>query len=219
MDKLQEKWNQLSQFVKETCKDRDDSHGYQHMKTVADTSLIIFVELYGLSNDNLEFAVDVITVAWLHDVADHKYEKGTNLKETLKTFLGQFSPDKCDLIINIIDRISFSKENSSIMIGKKLDWNDVLGEYGCKIRDIVSDSDKLEAIGRGGIERFIEYHNHTYANKYNKEQISYELMIKKLKEHADEKLLRIKDEFIRTIPGKRFAEIKHKEMVEELNKL
>lgn len=35
------RWNILSEFVAETCKGRDDSHGYAHMKAVAETSEFI----------------------------------------------------------------------------------------------------------------------------------------------------------------------------------
>ena len=44
-------------------------------------------------------------------------------------------------------------------------------------------------------------------------------MVKDVKQHAKDKLLRLKDEFIRTKPGKKMAEKLNNEMVEELKKL
>lgn len=215
-------WIKLSDFVKITCKERDASHGHQHMEKVALNSLQIFKELSGqyflLNWNNHKQLRIIITVAWLHDVADHKYDYTGDLEQKVKIVINDFFTKKDDqnLIWNIINRLSFSKENKARLNNQTLDWVDVLGNNGKFIRDIVSDADKLEAIGKIGIDRCIMYSKEKYFEKYGQEIPKNEL-IKSVKIHADEKLLRLKDEFIRTKPGKRMAEPLHQEMFDFLN--
>ena len=81
------------------------------------------------------------------------------------------------------------------------------------MRHIVSDADKLEALGSIGMERAIGYTQHANPD-YSEEQI-----IADVKKHADEKLLRLADEFMRTYTGKQIAKIRHSEMKSELERL
>lgn len=204
-------WNTLSKYVKEVCADRDPSHGHEHMQKVAENSIKILNEMNYMENNFI--LMHVIIVAWLHDVCDHKY--GDHLKSNMQTFLLDNHFDDPEYIFNIIDRISYSKEDKCIKQGVsyKSDWMDVLGEDGCIIRDIVSDADKLEAIGKIGIERCIEYTRHK-----NVDITQHQLNIE-VHKHAEEKLLRLKDEFIRTEPGKRMAEPLHRVMVDMLKNM
>jgi HD superfamily phosphodiesterase len=215
-------WYTLSDFVRITCEGRDPSHGHQHMEQVALNSLHIFKELSGkkflLNWNNHDQLRIIITVAWLHDVADHKYDNDGTLEHTVKSGINNFfyKKEDQDLVWNIINRISFSKENKARLENKTLDWDDVLGIEGKFIRNIVSDVDKLEAIGQIGIDRCIMYSKEKYLEKYG-HNISNNELIKEVKIHADEKLLRLKDEFIHTEPGKKMAEPLHQEMVDFLN--
>lgn len=210
-------WDTLHFFVLDVCGGRDESHGHQHMEKVAINALTIFFDMYKEITDETKTLVeDIIITAWLHDVADHKYDKNGKLQKKLEVFLSNIllkNKTRVDLIMNIIDRISFSKENNLILQNKPTDWKDVLGKYGCLIRDIVSDADKLEAIGKIGIQRCIKY------NKEHNKDIQYDTLVNGIKIHAKEKLLRLKDEFIRTEPGKKMAEPLHLELIEELKKL
>ena len=204
-------YNQLcSDFVKKTCIDRDESHGHHHMQTVFNNSLQICLG-EDITDPNIIKLVSI--VAWLHDVADHKYDKNGQLEQLVKDFLTtNFQPD-AELIWNIITRISYSKE-----IKSKADWELVLGSEGILIRNIVSDADKLEAIGKIGIERCIQYGAEHHRHKYN-EEAPRELLLKHVNEHAKEKLLLLKDHFIYTSTGKKMAEPLHNEMVLELELL
>lgn len=199
-----------SLFVKEICKGRDSSHGYEHIHAVMRNSLMIYK---GEKIENEEIKELCIVTAWLHDVADHKYDRNGVLKERLLQFLKMNYSHNQKLSLDIIDRISFSKE-----CGNKEDWELILGEKGLLVRNIVSDADKLEALGTVGIERCIEYTKETYRKKYNKE-ISREELCQEVKKHAEEKLLRLKDEFIRTKTGKKLAIPLHQELVEKLEEL
>lgn len=210
-------WNLLNDFVSDVCRDRDESHGHNHMETVANSSLTILQEIdHNFDKDRIKMLVTV--VAWLHDVNDHKYDHDGTLSDKVNIFLQTNFPNDSTLIKNIIDRISFSKENRVLVKGGSLDWDQVLGEEGCLVRDIVSDADKLEAIGKVGFDRCVEYTKETYLTKHGQE-IPEELLVKNVIQHSNEKLLRLKDEFIRTKPGRKLAKPLHVELVQCLETL
>lgn len=209
--------NKLKEFVKDVCKDREPSHGYEHMEKVKSNSIKIYNELPPKSDSYVKDDILknlIITVAWLHDVYDHKYDHDGKLRNKVMMFLVDLKdPTHATIVMDIIERISYSRENKSILNGEALDWNDVLGSEPLLVRNIVSDADKLEAIGQVGVDRCVAY---TLEKNPN---ISGENLVKHVMKHADEKLLRLKDEFIRTEPGKRMAEPLHQEMIEGLEKL
>ncbi|AYV79248.1 MAG: metal dependent phosphohydrolase [Faunusvirus sp.] len=210
-EQLKTLWSDVSKFVITTCADRDPSHGYDHMRTVAETALRIYdAEQVGYNDDKYDIQRLIIIVALLHDVADHKYDKTGQLHKTVADFIKSICPDDYILVGNIIDRISFSKEDKILACGDKLDWQEVLGDVGSLVRNIVSDADKLEAIGIIGVTRCIEYCRHICKNIDEKTLLV--LVIK----HAQEKLLRIKTHYIRTKTGKRLAEPLHDAMVSEI---
>ncbi len=208
-------YDNLSKFVQDICSDRDPSHGHSHMKQVTKNSLDIFAnEINNYTSDQTKqnYLKDLVMhVAWLHDVADHKYDKDGSIKKKVKDYLVKTVADCADLIENIIDRISYSKENMSKINNIKLDWPEVLGADGCFVRNIVSDADKLEALGKVGLDRCVQY------IKEKDPTISYEQLVTKVNGHANEKLLRLADEFIVTPYGKKLAEKLHDELIDALN--
>lgn len=98
--------------------------------------------------------------------------------------------------MDIIDRISYSKEVKMIK-ANNLDWKCVLGVKGLIVRNIVSDADKLEAIGKIGLDRCIEYTKTKYFEKHS-EKIPKNVLKVMVNNYADEKLKTLKDHFIRT---------------------
>lgn len=209
-------WQTLSEFVDMVCEGRDESHGHAHMEMVANNTIRILESDYLYGKDQ-QFYNDALIVAWLHDVNDHKYDFDGQLKQKLKNFidtrLADIKRSSTDLILNIIERISFSRENKQIIQGKPQDWDEVIGQYGKEIRHIVSDADKIEALGYIGLERCIECAKNFYKKKFNKE-ITHDILVKNVSDHANEKLLLIKDHFIRTKHGKHMAEKAHDEFVD-----
>lgn len=207
MDKLT---RQLSDFVKEVCAERDESHGWQHMKYVAENSMNIYYSEYVKGNlePSTQLQQLVLACAWLHDVPDHKYDHDGKLMEKVEHFLDHHLPENKRMILNVIDRVSFSKENICLKKGIPLDWDQVLGEVGITVRNIVSDADKLEALGKIGFERTCEYTREAYKQKHGKDMPYYKL-VENVKQHSEDKLLRLKDEFIRTDSGKELAEPLH----------
>ena len=202
------RWNLLSEFVAEICQGRDDSHGHAHMKAVAETTRFIIKQDF--IDESGWLTLDTITAAWLHDVADHKYDHDGTLEQRLDAF-GNANIGNYEEIKQVIKYVSFSTENKAIVAGAPLNFPEILGAYYSQIRDIVSDADKLEAIGSIGIQRCIEYTTHTNPT-YTQPQI-----ISDVKKHAHEKLLRLAAQFIKTPTARTIANIRHKEMTEWLH--
>ena len=201
----QQRWNLLSDFVQQTCAYRDDSHGHAHMKAVAETSLHIINQDYQDRRQYNHLKLDAITAAWLHDIADHKYDHDGTLEQRLDAF-GQTHVPNYTHIKQVIKYVSFSSENKAIQSGTPLDYDALLTPYYALVRHIVSDADKLEAIGQIGITRALEYTKHANPT-YTESQV-----IADVKKHAHEKLLKLASEFIRTPTGSILAQQRHKEM-------
>jgi len=211
-------WDHLSQFVQETCQGRDPSHGHAHMQTVAQNALEIYLQFTG-NHANLRL---VLIAAWLHDVADHKYvSEDPTLLLKLEGFLDRLSreegdPELAKEVKLVIDHISYSKENrlrKERFGGNHVDWEMILPAHLIEVRDIVSDADKLEAIGMIGVERCLHFAKVQDPNVTEREAVHH------LIEHAQEKLLRLKDEYFKTPPAKKMAEPRHLIMLNEINRL
>ena len=147
-------------------------------------------------------------------MADHKYDKDGRLARQVQEFLRDTFPSEQtrDLIANAIDRISYSKENRAREAGEPLDWERVLGREGMEVRNYVSDADKLEALGEIGMKRCLEYAAESLGTKDSR------VLLRHLEEHAEEKLFRLKDQFIRTPAGKKRAEKLHWELAEAIKR-
>ena len=202
---IQTRWNLLSDFVKETCKGRDDSHGHAHMKAVAEMTRYIVEQDFNDESGHL--MLDAITAAWLHDIADHKYDHDGTLEQRLDEF-GDVNIWNYQEIKHVIKYVSYSTENKAILAGTPLNFQAILGAYYSQIRDIVSDADKLEAIGKIGIKRAIEYT--TEANP----SFTTQQVIDDVYKHAHEKLLRLATQFIKTPLARSIATRRHQEMHE-----
>ena len=191
----------LSNFVSETCKNRDESHGFHHMKTVANISLIIISYLSDITDKQKSI---VIICAWLHDVNDHKY--GNENEEILDQFLELNFSEYKTLILDIIKRVSFSFEKKN---GRD-NWLDILGNDGFIVRNIVSDADKIEAIN---INRCYLYEKMKNPN-FNEKEIWIRVI-----EHYNEKLVLLKDHYLFTNRAKILAKPLHNEMVDAVTEI
>lgn len=185
----------LSNFVTESCKDRDESHGFDHMRAVANIALIIVSYLSDISEKQ---KILILICAWLHDVNDHKY--GNENEEKLNIFLEQNFPEYKSLILDIIKRVSFSFEKK---YGRDK-WLEDLGEDGFVVRNIVSDADKIEAININRCYLYEKMKNPTFDDK--------EIWIQVIK-HYNEKLVLLKDHYLTTNTAKIIAKPLHTKMV------
>ena len=185
----------LENFVIESTKNFDDSHNYQHMKNVVNNSfeiinndeeikkkIIIYPQIIKL----------VLIVAWLHDVRDHKYPDSIS-EEKFLNFISTIDSENTDIIAKLIINISWSKEAAGL--------RELFDEPYQTILDIVSDADRIEALGINGIIR-TEIFEKKHKNSAN--------VIK----HCYDKLLRLlPDGFIKTSHGKILARPLHLEVV------
>ena len=109
----------------------------------------------------------IIAAAQLHDVDDHKYVDENHHKNQGSSCHAALLATECfainevDSIVHIMSAVSFSKEYKERERGLEpsvpFDYTAVLGESGAFVRDVVSDADKLLAIGAIGVERCLEY--------------------------------------------------------------
>lgn len=179
----------LGEFVKLHTSGRDPSHGYSHMSRVAATAMDIMTEM-DVSEDQFRWS---IIVAWLHDVADHKYDKDESIMRHVEMFLRVIDPVNHDNLLKCIKAISFSTEKR---LGYKF-YEQILPAEWVVVRNIASDADKIEALGLVGIDRCIQYAQETHENKLSEdEEIMY------VWEHAREKILHLHKKYIHTKVGK-----------------
>ena len=205
---IEQRWNLLSDFVQTICAGRSDTHGHAHMKAVAETSsYLLFVDFFDKDGSMM---LDTITAAWLHDVADHKYDYDGTLEQRLDEFGIANIPNYTE-IKQVIKYVSYSTEHKAIAAGTPLDFKQILGEYYSNIRDIVSDADKLESIGVKGMERSLTYNTDTNPT-FTRAQV-----IAEVRKIYDEKLVKLATQFIRTPTARAIAKKEHTKMEEWLN--
>jgi len=231
------KLENISNFVKEITAERDSSHGYQHMYEVACLADEIAVEIVftqtfmesvhdqvvqqllkpdGKFHDEIEamFSLPVlrdhimrviVTCALVHDVIDHKYAHPAGAENRLKEVLEKEIPVKhcVSFILHIIDNISYSKE---VRDGYPDLWS--YTRFWHTVRDIVSDADKITALGHDGLKRCWIYQKHVSPHDTD------EQILEKVVQHCHDKLLRLLPHFIRTDKGKALAQKGHNEIEE-----
>jgi len=215
--KILDHLEKLIEYVGITCKDREPSHGLDHMKAVTHNALkmIDMSDKYsiGFENINEDIIIDVIICTMLHDVADHKYDKDGTLFYQLVIFLNKHINDinKAQNILTVIKRVSFSQENKWKLEGKSVNHDSALSDYWLKILRIVQDSDRLEAIGEIGLQRCEQYALELYPT------LTREKLNKIVVAHSIEKLLKLYDDhFISTEAGRELARPLHMFMKERL---
>ena len=204
---IEQRWNMLSEFVQTICAGRSDTHGHAHMKAVAETSsYLLFVDFFDKDGSMM---LDTITAAWLHDVADHKYDHDGTLEQRLDEFGTANIPNYTE-IKQVIKYVSYSTEEKAILTGTPLNFKQILGDYYSNIRDIVSDADKLESIGVKGMERSLTYNTDTNPT-FTRTQV-----VAEVRKIYNEKLVKLATQFIRTSTARAIAQKEHKEMEEWL---
>ena len=205
---IEQRWQLLSDFVLTTCAGRSYTHGHAHMKAVAETSAyLLFVDFYDKDGTLM---LDTITAAWLHDVADHKYDYDGTLEQRLDEFGAANIPNYAE-IKEVIKYVSYSTEHKAILAGTPLDFKQILGFYYSQIRDIVSDADKLESIGVKGMERSLIYNTDTNPT-FTRTQV-----IAEVRKIYDEKLVKLATQFIKTPTARDIAQKEHRKMEDWLN--
>ena len=184
-------------FARAELEARGESHGLAHAKRVRALALAIYAEVGGDDARVVEVA------ALLHDVCDHKYvdpatDAGRACVERRDRFLAEtLSASDAAAVVQIMGAVSYSREAKALKKGEAPAWA-ALPESMRVLRHCVSDADKIDAIGVRGLERCAAYaRERGVRGSLN--------VAREVAEHCDEKLLRLRDEYVRTAPGKRRA--------------
>lgn len=185
----------LYDFVEQYTNHFDKSHDIHHAIKVFNNAIKI------IDSMEIDYERDVITWAsMLHDVCDHKYHNCISkdkLFQFIKVNLGEF---KANRIITIIDNVSYSKEAR----GERttLPYPDYI------YLDVISDADRVEALGYIGIKRCEEY---TIAKLGIN---NLDIIKKEVIKHCHEKLLKLFPDYFKTPLGKELAFSLHQEIVD-----
>lgn len=184
------------EFVRISTLVFDKSHNVEH-------AICVLRNASKINNSQMNDPLELIFVCLLHDVCDHKYPESIS-KDELREFIKQtLNNDYADSIIKIIDNISFSKEKKG-----KCDTTNFTDDE-VSILQIVRDADRLEAIGKVGIDRCFQFTVAKNPDKTKEENLD------DVVEHCHEKLLTLlPDGYITTPIGKKMALPLHLEIVE-----
>lgn len=181
--------NHVLQFVIKSTQHFDDSHNHIHALRVNYNAHKIMESIKSDYNKEL-----LMYIAMLHDVCDHKYPESIPREQLEKFIESNLGEIQKKIVMMVIDNISFSKEAKGLRqeIQKPFDMYLLA----------VSDADRLEALGKVGIQRCIEFTS-------SHGGIVPDDVIK----HCHEKLLRLLPEnFIKTELGRKLAEPLHHEV-------
>lgn len=158
-------------------------HGYEHTERVIETCRVLGKAL------NAELTV-LIPAAILHDIGrgndDHAHHSAKKAREILQ----ELEYPRVDEIVHAIDVHSFSAGGEAETLEAK----------------ILSDADKLDAMGAVGIYRAAQY------------SVEHERPPEEFINHFHEKLLKLKD-ILYTDEAKKLAEKRHKFMLNYLDQI
>jgi uncharacterized protein len=159
------------------------SHGYEHTERVIELCVKLGKEL------NADMNV-LIPAAILHDIGREKENHASHSARMASEILKDLNYSKIDEIIHSIEVHSFSAGGQAETLEAK----------------ILSDADKLDAMGAIGVYRTAQY------------GVEHVCTLKEFEEHFYEKLLRLKD-MLYTEAAKKLAEKRHKFMLIYLKQL
>ena len=225
--------DQLVAFCARATEGRPPSHGVAHMTAVRLNAERIFDALRASSagktdgtsammNDQTRRMVQA--AAQFHDVADHKYVEegqaaggGFGVLEELQK---HFSPKASASLVKVMAAVSFSKERALRAAAGAAEqpfaFEATLGAAGALLRDIVSDADKLEAIGSVGVQRCMAYKRERCLEKENRAATEEEVVAELIK-HGEEKLfVLVAHRYIRTSAGRAMAAPRQRVMLDEV---
>lgn len=199
MENLRHPIWRAADYCAEKTTDYDQSHDFNHHRQVYKNAVNIMKHMT-LSNEE---KIIVGIACMLHDVADHKYDLDGNKYRELENWLRTNLPKYTNSVLTIINNISFSKEDK---LRKQNIPMPYIGQLAL-LCNIVSDADKLEALGTRGLERC-----QIYTRKMNPDA-NQETINQLVVQHCHDKLLRLLPEyFIKTNIGRIMAVIPHKQI-------
>ena len=202
-------FDETFEFVQNATEHFDESHDAGHALEVYRLTMQI-AEMSMKEGRWIDAAgMKILTIASLcHDVCDSKYTgKGVTYLD-LQKFVNEIYPEKAMFIMYIIDNISYSRE---VKGERKI----LMNPYEI-YRNMISDADKILAIGRKGIERCYKYSMMLYGvtdatvTDEDKKKLNERVLT-----HCHEKLkLLYPNKFIYTKEGRQIAEPLHQEVLD-----
>ena len=139
-------------------RDRDPSHGMPHFHRVWSAAHALVSKERCLKLEPSELELLKIELASLaHDVCDHKYCEPKDVERTMGEMRAVLR-DACGLndaeveaVLLAAENVSLSREKKNLLQGAELD------RVGARwLRNVVSDADKLDALGAKGLERIVQ---------------------------------------------------------------
>ncbi|MGZ3871716.1 MAG: HD domain-containing protein [Mucilaginibacter sp.] len=200
--------DQTVKFVRQTLKDAEGGHDWQHIDRVWKNAKLI-----ARSESADQLTVEL--AALLHDIADSKFHNGDEAigPKTAGDFLTSINVDAETVhhVQQIIKHISFKS------------GFDKAGFHSLEL-DIVQDADRLDAIGAIGIARAFSYGGFKGREIYNPDikpnltmtKAEYKNSAAPTINHFYEKLLLLKDK-MNTKTGTKLAEQRHNFMLAYLD--
>ncbi|KAI8897481.1 hypothetical protein BC833DRAFT_593704 [Globomyces pollinis-pini] len=154
-----------------------------------------------------DYEKDIVRyAAMLHDVCDHKYPNSISKDDLYGFITSNLGKTKSDRIQSIIDNVSYSKEARG--------QRETLPEPDQTYLTALSDGDRIEALGYGGVLRCKEFSRAKYGCTCAKSVEDCSCVDSYVMEHMHEKLLKLYDHFIVTKKGKELALPLHQELVD-----
>ena len=211
--------NQIERFVQNELRNHDGSHDWWHIHRVRNNALTLAKHEGITSKEDLQI-IEVASL--LHDVRDWKYakEQRGSFEDVVEDILKDYPHKKTTL--DVINNIGFKEE-------LKTETKSTMDEASCAIRGdvkfkIVSDADRLDAIGAIGIGRTFCFggakknpmHDPTIPPNINLTREEYQAahnpgMVNTTINHFHEKLLKLKD-MMKTESGTNMARRRHEVM-------
>ncbi|KAL0241645.1 hypothetical protein GEMRC1_006880 [Eukaryota sp. GEM-RC1] len=176
----------------------DSSHDVSHAVRVFHHSCNIIKETSTLNESQVQI---IHWAALLHDVLDHKYEHQISAADLHSFVASHLNDQDATSILNIIHNVSYSKQIKGLRQDLGSDLNLCL--------NVVSDADKIDALGSEGLKRCRDF---SIARNPNSSEADIDRLVV---EHCKEKLVRLLPEcFIITDPGRLIATPLQTEIVE-----
>lgn len=146
-----------------------------------------------------------------HDVLDHKYvtDPATATVALRRALLSEAGlvPAEVDAVVLVVNNISLSQELQGALASEALGAQNLQG-----LRDLISDADKLEALGFQGLRRLAQYHQATRALLRREPKLTPETFRAYLTRECRRHLLH-RAAYVRTPPGKDRAALAHEELL------
>jgi len=140
------RYDDIIKFIETNTKHFDDSYDKDHAITVYETTLKILDNLDTIKTHDHDI---IMFATLLHDLHNNKHPNSISLDKLHQFISSYLGKEKTDIVIKIIDNISYSKE----IAGNR----EVLEEPYNTYLIAISDADRIDALGHNGIKRCILY--------------------------------------------------------------